>query len=330
MKKTITLADGNGGEENRKLITDVFYKAFHNEILNKSEDAAVIHRGELAFTTDSFTVDPLFFAGGDIGKLCICGTCNDLAMMGARPKYLTCAVIIEEGFAYEMLEKIVVSMQSELAKNRAMIVSGDTKVVPRGSVDKIFVTTTGIGEIIYSGISASNLQEGDIILLSRDIGAHGAAIFAAREGIELQSQLQSDCDSLYPTVQALIDAGVEIRAMRDATRGGLSAVLHEWASDSDVSIEIEEENIPISEEVKGICEILGFDATALANEGTFVLAVADGSASRALEVLREFHSSAQIIGDVSKRELKKVILHTAWGTSRFLELPSGELLPRIC
>lgn len=330
MKNTITLADGNGAEENNKLITDVFYKAFGNEILNKSEDAAVIHRGELAFTTDSFTVDPLFFAGGDIGKLSICGTCNDLAMMGARPKYLTCAVMIEEGFAYEMLEKIVASMQRELQNNGAIIVSGDTKVVPRGSVDKIFITTTGIGEIIYQGISAGNLEDGDTLLLSRDIGAHGAAIFVAREGIELESKLQSDCASLYPIVQALIDAGVKIRAMRDATRGGVSAVLHEWARASDVSIEVEEQKIAVSDEVQGICEILGFDATALANEGTFVLAVENDSAALALEVLREFHSSAQIIGDVSKRELKKVILHTAWGTSRFLELPSGELLPRIC
>lgn len=330
MKKRITLADGNGGQENQKLIDGLFYKAFENEILTKSEDAAVIHKGELAFSTDGFTVDPLFFAGGDIGKLSVCGTCNDLAMMGARPKYLSCAVIIEEGFAYEMLEKIVASMRQELGYNQAMIVSGDTKVVPRGSVDKIFITTTGIGEVLYPGISASKLQEGDTILVSRDIGAHGAAIFAAREGIELSSLLQSDCRSLFPIVQALIDADVKIHAMRDATRGGVGAVLHEWAKASNVSLEIEEQKIPVSDEVRGICEMLGFDATALANEGTFLLAVAKSSTSKALDVLRSFHSSAQIIGDVSKKELQKVILHTPWGTSRYLEMPSGELLPRIC
>ncbi len=330
MNKTVRLADGNGGEENHKLITEVFYKAFGNEILEQSEDAAVIHKGELAFTSDSFTVDPLFFAGGDIGKLSICGTCNDLAMMGAKPKYLSCSVIIEEGFAYEMLEKIVASMQLELAKNQAIVVTGDTKVVPRGSVDKIFINTTGIGEIIYQGISASKLQEGDLILVSRDIGAHGAAIFTAREGIELSSELQSDCESLYPSVQALIDAGIEIHAMRDATRGGVSAVLHEWARASDVCIEIQEQKIPLSDEVRGICEILGFDAISLANEGTFVLAIDQKSATKALDVLKTFHSNAEIIGDVSQKELQKVILHTPWGTSRYLEAPSGELLPRIC
>ncbi|MDY0120395.1 MAG: hydrogenase expression/formation protein HypE [Sulfurimonas sp.] len=330
MNKTVRLADGNGGEENHKLITEVFYKAFGNEILEQSEDAAVIHKGELAFTSDSFTVDPLFFAGGDIGKLSICGTCNDLAMMGAKPKYLSCSVIIEEGFAYEMLEKIVASMQLELAKNQAIVVTGDTKVVPRGSVDKIFINTTGIGEIIYQGISASKLQEGDLILVSRDIGAHGAAIFTAREGIELSSELQSDCESLYPSVQALIDAGIKIHAMRDATRGGVSAVLHEWARASDVCIEIQEQKIPLSDEVRGICEILGFDAISLANEGTFVLAIDQKSATKALDVLKTFHSNAKIIGDVSKKELQKVILHTPWGTSRYLEAPSGELLPRIC
>lgn len=330
MNKTIRLADGNGGEENHKLITEVFYKAFGNEILERSEDAAVIHKGELAFTSDSFTVDPLFFAGGDIGKLSICGTCNDLAMMGARPKYLSCSVIIEEGFSHELLERIVASMQQELAKNQAIVVTGDTKVVPRGSVDKIFINTTGIGEIIYQGISASKIQKGDSILVSRDIGAHGAAIFTAREGIELSSVLQSDCESLYPTVQALIDAGVEIHAMRDATRGGVSAVLHEWARASDVCIEIQEQKIPLSDEVQGICEILGFDATSLANEGTFVLAIDQKSATKALDVLKTFHSNAEIIGDVSTKELQKVILHTPWGTSRYLESPSGELLPRIC
>lgn len=330
MARTISLADGNGGVENNKLIRDVFYQAFGNEILAKAEDAAVIDGGRLAFCTDSFTVSPLFFAGGDIGKLSICGTCNDLSMMGAQPKYLSCSVIIEEGFSYEMLQNIVTSMQKELANNGAIIVSGDTKVVPRGSVDKIFITTSGVGEIVYEGLSAGGLGLGDVLLLSRDIGTHGASLFAAREGIELATSLQSDCRSLYPIVQALFDANIEIRAMRDATRGGVSAVLYEWAEQSNVCIEIQEEKISVCDEVRGICEILGFDAISLANEGTFVLAVSQDYAQKALAVLQAFHSQAQIIGEVSQRDPKKVILHTAWGTSRFLEAPSGELLPRIC
>jgi len=332
MNKVITLAQGNGGQENNELISKVFYKAFKNEILEKSEDAAIINEGKLAFSTDSFTVSPLFFAGADIGKLSICGTCNDLAMMGAAPKYLTCSVIIEEGFELRELEKIVRSMKKELEINNAIVVSGDTKVVPRGSVDKIFINTTGIGEVQKSGISSNNINQDDLILVSRDIGRHGASIFVAREGIEMSSTLESDCTSLYPQVKALIDADINITALRDATRGGLSAVLNEWAVQSNICIEVEEEKIPISDEVSGICEILGFDATALANEGTFVLAIKKEDAVKALEVLKTFESNymAAIIGKVSDSHLQKVILNSSWGTSRFLDTPSGELLPRIC
>lgn len=332
MNKTISLACGNGGEENNELISKVFYKAFKNEILDKSEDAAVIQNGELAFSTDSFTVSPLFFAGADIGKLAICGTCNDLAMMGAKPKYLTCSVIIEEGFETRELEKIVRSMKKELEINGAIVVSGDTKVVPSGSVDKIFINTTGIGEVIKKGISSNNITKDDVIIVNRDIGCHGAAIFVAREGIEMSSSLQSDCESLFPQVKALLDADIKITAMRDATRGGVSAVLNEWSRQSNICIEIEEENIPVSDEVKGICEMLGFEATALANEGTFVLAVNHEDAARALKVLKSFENCkrAATIGKVTDMHPKKVVLNSSWGTKRFLETPSGELLPRIC
>ena len=328
----ITLAHGNGGAENNQLIKDVFYEAFKNEILEKSEDAAIIQNGKLAFSTDSFTVTPLFFAGANIGKLAICGTCNDLAMMGAKPKYLTCSVIIEEGFDMEELKIIVASMKEELAKNEAIIVSGDTKVVPKGSVDKIFINTTGIGEVLYSGISSNSITKDDLILVSRDIGRHGATIFSAREGIELSSELKSDCASLYPMVKALIDEGVKITALRDATRGGLSAVLNEWAKQSNVCIEVEEEKIPVCDEVKGICEMLGFEASNLANEGTFVLAIKNEDAQKAIEVLQKFENgkTASIIGKVSDLHLQKVILNSAWGTKRFLDVPTGELLPRIC
>ncbi len=330
MTKNITIAHGNGGEENSELIKSIFYKHFENEILARSEDAAIIHNGELAFTTDSFTVSPLFFPGGDIGKLAVCGTCNDLAMMGAKPKYMTCSVIIEEGFSARELEKIVRSMKRELEINGAIVVSGDTKVVPKGSVDKLFINTTGIGEIIYQGISASSIKEGMSILVSRDVGAHGATIFAAREGIELESLLQTDCASLYPQVKALVDADIKMAALRDATRGGVSAVLNEWAKSSDICIEIEEEKIPVAQEVQGICELLGFEAVSLANEGTFVLTVAREDEERALEILHQTHGNAAIIGTVTDQHKGKVILNSSWGTKRFLDLPTGELLPRIC
>ncbi len=330
MTKTIGLAHGNGGQENNELIRDVFYKAFKNDILDKSEDAAIIEGGSLAFSTDSFTVTPLFFAGADIGKLAICGTCNDLAMMGAKPKYLTCSVIIEEGFSVDELQLIVSSMQKELLVNGAQVVSGDTKVVPRGSVDGIFINTTGIGEILQKGISSNSISEDDVILLSRDIGCHGATIFASREGIELSSALQSDCASLYPVVKSLIDDGINITAMRDATRGGVSAVLNEWARQSDICIEIDEEKIAISDEVMGLCELLGFDAMSLANEGTFLLAVKKEEAEKAELILKTFNNNASIIGRVTDKHLKKVITNSAWGTQRFLDTPSGELLPRIC
>ncbi len=328
--KKIKLAHGNGGEENSELISKVFYKAFKNSILEKSEDAAIIEDGRLAFSTDSFTVSPLFFAGADIGKLAVCGTCNDLAMMGAKPKYLTCSVIIEEGFAIDKLELIVESMRKELEINDAIVVSGDTKVVPRGSVDKIFINTTGIGEILKSGISSNNITKEDVIIVSRDIGCHGATIFASREGIELSSDLKSDCVSLYPTVKKLIEMGVNISAMRDATRGGVSAVLNEWASQSNICIEIQEDKILVSDEVMGLCELLGFDAMSLANEGTFVLAVKKDDADKTLKLLKEFNSNAAIVGSVTDKYPKKVILNSAWGTQRFLDMPTGELLPRIC
>jgi len=329
MENSITLAHGNGGFENQELIEKIFFKNFKNSLL-KSEDSALIENNRLAFTTDSYTVSPIFFNGGDIGKISICGTCNDIAMMGAKPKYLTCSVIIEEGFLVSDLEKIVQSMKRELNINGAVIVAGDTKVVPKGSVDKIFINTTAVGEVLYSGISSSNLKEGVTILVSRDIGTHGATIFLEREGMELYSDLKSDCASLFPTVKRLIDSGLEIVAIRDATRGGISAVLNEWANSSNITIEIEEERVPISDEVRGACEMLGFEAYNLANEGTFVLAVPKREEQRALEILREDNPNANIIGTVTAEYPKRVLLKSSWGTKRFLELPTGELLPRIC
>jgi hydrogenase expression/formation protein HypE len=331
MQKNITLSMGNGGEENNELIQNIFYKYFKNDILNKSEDAAVLKAsGNIAYSTDSFTVSPLFFSGADIGKLAVCGTCNDLAMMGAKPKYLTMGVIIEEGFSTRDLEKIVRSMKKELDINEVIIVSGDTKVMPKGTIDKIIINTSGIGEIQYEGISSNNITSDDLILVSRDIGAHGATIFCAREGIELESDLKSDCASLYPIVKKLIDKNIKITALRDATRGGVSAVLNEWAKQSNICIEVDEDKIPVSQEVQGICEMLGFEATALANEGTFCLAIPEDNVNKALDILKKFNDNAVILAKVTNSHNKKVILNSSYGTQRFLDTPSGELLPRIC
>ncbi|MGZ5208954.1 MAG: hydrogenase expression/formation protein HypE [Sulfuricurvum sp.] len=332
MTKTIILAQGNGGEENADLISKIFYKHFKNEILEKSEDAAIIDGGRLAFTTDSFTVSPIFFEGGDIGKLGICGTCNDLAMMGAKPTYMTCAVIVEEGFLTADLETIVLSMKKELVINGAQIVCGDTKVVPRGAVDKIFINTTGIGVVQKSGISSNSVSEADTIIVSNEIGKHGATIFAAREGMKFESDLSSDCTSLWPLVEKLLEENIQVTAMRDATRGGVAAVLNEWAKQSNVCIEVNEEAIPVSDTVRGICEILGFEAYNLANEGTFVLAVKSHDASRAVEILKTFEASKQasVIASVTHQYDGRVILLSTWGSKRFMDLPSGELLPRIC
>ena len=323
----ITLAYGGGGEETNKLINGLFYKYFDNEILKSAEDAAVLNMDKkIAFTTDSFTVSPIFFNGGDIGKLSIAGTCNDVAMMGAKPKYLTCSFMIEEGLEFNELEMIVKSMADELKKVGAKIVGGDTKVVPSGSVDKIFINTSGIGEILKEGISAHNIKPRDKIIVSRDIGRHGSVIMAHRYGVE--TELESDCKVLWPEVKALIDNNINIKAMRDATRGGLSAVLNEWVKASRVGIDIFEENIPISDEVMGLCEIFGFEPMDLANEGTFVIAVDEKDAKKAEEILKEFNQSASIIGEA--KEGDKVVMNSSYGTKRVMELPKGELLPRIC
>ncbi len=331
--KSVQLSHGGGGEETNTLINDLFYRYFENDILIKAEDAAVLEvKKKIAFTTDSFTVSPIVFNGGDIGKLSIAGTVNDLAMMGARPLYLSSAFMIEEGLSYDTLKQIVESMAKELAKSGAKIVCGDTKVVPRGSLDKIFINTAGIGEIEQEDISVSNLEQGDVIMASRDVGRHGATILMEREGLDISSDLQSDCETLWPAVEGLIKEDIAVHSLRDATRGGLSAVLNEWAQASDICIEVEEDSVGISDQVRGICEMFGFEAMDLANEGTFILAVASEDAEKALQVLRQYHfcENASVIGTVSEKYPSKVVLHSAHGTSRFLDLPKGELLPRIC
>ncbi len=333
-ERKIMLSQGGGGEETNSLIKELFFKYFDNEILLKMEDAAVLtlNSNKIAFTTDSFTVNPIFFNGGNIGKLAIAGTVNDISMMGAKPLYLTCSFMIEEGFAYKDLEKIVKSMSEELKISGAKIVAGDTKVVPKGSVDGIFINTSGIGEIIKEGISAHNLSSGDSIIVSNEVGNHGACILAKREDIELDMELKTDCASLWPMIEALIKEGVKIKSLRDATRGGLSAVLNEWAETSGVCIEVDEDKIPVADEVKGICEMLGFEPYEFANEGTMIICVEEGEEEKTLAILQKFDitKKASFIGKVSNKYKQKVILNTPWGSSRYLEPPKGELLPRIC
>ncbi len=333
MEKTVQLSHGGGGKEMNRLISSIFFKAFNNPILASEEDAAVLTlNGKTAFTTDSFTVSPLFFAGGNIGKLAVAGTVNDLAMMGAEPQYLSCSFIIEEGFAIADLKLIVETMATELHKSGTRVVCGDTKVVPKGCADGLFINTSGVGRILHPNISVKNLQLGDAIIVSGDIGRHGAAILMAREALNLDSELTSDCANLWPVVEQLIAANINIHAMRDATRGGLAAVLNEWALASNVGIKVEEKQIPVSEEVKGLCELYGFEPYDLANEGTFILAVPANVAEKTLNIIQRYShcDNAAIIGHVQSEHQGKVILTTPWGSSRYLDLPHGELLPRIC
>ncbi|WP_086241148.1 hydrogenase expression/formation protein HypE [Campylobacter devanensis] len=326
--KKILLAHGGGGQEMNELINGLIFRIFDNEILAQSNDSAILNlSGKLAFSTDSFVVSPTKFPGGDIGKIAVCGTINDLAMVGAKPRYISCALIIEEGLGIDELKEILNSMKSTADEAGVSIVCGDTKVVSKGSCDKIFINTSGIGEIIKES-RVGNLKSGAKILLSGDVGRHGAVILANRN--ELNLDLQSDCKPLNNVVEALLNANIAPLAMRDATRGGLSAVLNEWAKACGRDIKISEESIAVSDEVMGICEILGFEPYELANEGTFVLAVEPQDEMRALEILREFDSSANTIGEILDSNKGDVIIQNSYGASRFMEPPKGELLPRIC
>lgn len=329
----VTLAHGSGGEAMSRLIHELFYEAFDNPVLRQADDAAVFDLpSPLAMTTDSFVVSPLFFPGGNIGTLAACGTVNDLAMMGAEPKYLSCGFILEEGFSLTELRTIVESMAHELRAIGARIITGDTKVVPRGHGGGVYINTTGIGSVRYAGLGTATLRAGDALIVSGPIGDHGATIYTCREEIAMQSALRSDCATLWPVVAKLIDAKLSIRAMRDATRGGLAAVLHEWAAASNLSAAIEPHTIPVRPEVQGLCELLGFEPWHLANEGTFVLAVPASEVDAILQVLHQQTccTQAACIGTLQPEHPGKVILKSEWGTKRLMEPPGGELLPRIC
>ncbi len=331
-KNIITLAEGSGGIESQELIAE-YFQPFLN-LKQHTEDAGIFNAtGAMAVSTDAYTVSPLFFPGGDIGKLSICGSLNDIAMMGAKGAYLTCSFVIEEGFLKSHLQTILSSMAKELQKAQVSIISGDTKVVQKGTLQGMSITTTAIGEVEYHGLSASGLKAEDSIILTSYAGTHGALIYALRKGIELQSSLQSDCKQLYPIIAPLFKE-IHIHALRDATRGGIAAVLNEWAHSSNIGIVIEQEKIPFQQEVLGISEFLGLDPLCLANEGAALIAVPEQYAHTALDILA--HNGAKeaaIIGRAVNMHHKKVVSINKIGhlqSKQIIEYPSGEILPRIC
>ena len=337
---TVTLAHGSGGKAMRDLIDDVFVDAFDNPALAPLEDqarfdlAALQAGGDrLALTTDSYVVDPLFFPGGDIGKLAVCGTVNDLAVGGARPLYLTCGMIIEEGFPIDELRRIAASMRAAAEAAGVAIVTGDTKVVHRGAADKLFINTAGVG-VIPAGteIAAQRARPGDVVLVNGLLGDHGAAILDARGDLALETPIESDCAPLNGLVETLLEACPGVHCLRDATRGGVATVLNEFAQAAGVGIEIDEPALPLREAVKGFCEILGLDPLYLANEGKLVALLPEAQAEAALDALRghPLGRQAAVIGRVTEAPEGAVIMNTLFGGQRVVDMLVGEQLPRIC
>jgi hydrogenase expression/formation protein HypE len=331
----VLLAHGGGGKLMHQLIETMFLATFGNGEYNRHDAAAIdLKSSKIAFTTDSYVVRPLFFPGGDIGSLAVNGTVNDLAMCGARPLYLSVGFILEEGLPMATLWQVVRSIQQAAIAANVQIVTGDTKVVDKGKADGIFINTAGIGTIGHSlAIAPQSVKAGDTILLNGDLGRHGIAIMAVREGLEFESQIESDSTPLAGLVLQLLEAGIEIHCLRDLTRGGLSSALNEIAQAAGVTIAIDESCIPVREDVQGACEILGFDPLYVANEGRFVAFVAPSDVQRALETMRShpFGASAQIIGRVTDTATSGfVTMKTKIGSQRLVDMLSGEQLPRIC
>ncbi|MEA4922529.1 MAG: hydrogenase expression/formation protein HypE [Eubacteriaceae bacterium] len=324
----ITMAHGSGGKAGEELMSNIFGKYFKNEILDKMEDAAVLRiNGKVAFSTDSFVVTPIEFKGGDIGKLCVCGTVNDLLMMGAEPAYITCGFILEEGLDIDVLDRVTASMAAQAEKAGVKIVAGDTKVV-EGS-GGMFINTSGIGIIPEErDVSAANCRPGDRIILSGNLGDHHACILSAR--MEIENDIKSDCGCLGDITKALFDAGINVKTMRDVTRGGLGTILNEIADTSGCRIEVTEEDIPVSEEVRGFADILGLDPLYMGNEGKMIAVVSGDRADEALKAIRatEHGKDAAFIGEV--KEGKGTYIITPLGASRVLDVLYGEGLPRIC
>jgi hydrogenase expression/formation protein HypE len=334
-KDTVLLGHGSGGTLSGELVREVFLRAFENPVLARLDDQAIvqINGARLAFTTDSFVVKPLFFPGGDIGSLAVHGTVNDLAMGGAKPLFLSAAFILEEGLSMEVLRRVVASMHQAAAAAGVVIVTGDTKVVEKGSGDQLFINTSGIG-LVAEGVnlSADQARFGDLVLLSGTIGDHGIAILAEREGLEFDSQIQSDSAALHDLVANMLAVSRNIRCMRDPTRGGVSSALNEIAATSKVGIELMEREIPVREEVRGACEMLGLDPLYVANEGKLI---AIAPAEDARELLASMQNNplgknARIIGRVTDAHPGLVTMRTDFGTSRIVDMLAGDQLPRIC
>lgn len=337
----IVLAHGGGGRLTHQLIEKIFLPAFGNPMLEQRHDGAVLPLdgvnpgSRLAFTTDSFVVHPLIFPGGTIGDLAIYGTVNDLAMCGARPLYLSAGFILEEGLAMDTLRTVVASMQHAAANAGVKLVTGDTKVVDRGKGDGIFVNTSGIGLIesnLKSTIGPSAVQVGDAVIVSGDLGRHGVAILSVREGLEFESPILSDTACIWPAVEALLNAGIDIHCLRDLTRGGLATTLNEIAADRNLCIKLEEELIPVHETVQSACEILGLDPLYVANEGRFAVFVPASQLNSALEIMKkvEVSEGSVCVGNVQQTPGRTVVLQSRIGGNRVVDMLSGEQLPRIC
>jgi hydrogenase expression/formation protein HypE len=332
---TVTLAHGGGGKLMHQLLEKMVLPAFRNDLLESRHDGAVFPApsGRLAFTTDSYVVRPLFFLGGDIGSLAVNGTVNDLAMCGARPLYLSCGMILEEGLPMETLWAVVQSLKESAQRAGVQLVTGDTKVVDKGKGDGVFLNTSGVGVIEHNlTIAPTSVRAGDAVLLSGDIGRHGIAIMATREGLEFETAIESDCAPLNGTVQRLLDAGLELHCLRDLTRGGLGTTLIEIAETAKLQVAIDEMKIGVREDVAGACEVLGFDPLYVANEGRMVVFVPEREAERALDILRNGPGGdfAAHIGTVKSDSPGMVTMKSRIGTTRIVDMLSGEQLPRIC
>ena len=334
MESRVLLAHGSGGKLSHDLIEKSFITTLGNPILNKLDDSAVFEfSGRLAFTTDSFIVSPIFFPGGDIGKLAVCGTVNDLSMSGATPLYLSLSFIIEEGLPIDELEKIVRSIYQTADEAGVKIVTGDTKVVNKGSADKLFINTSGVGIVPPEvNISAANAIVGDKVILSGNLGNHGIAVLSQREGLKFQVPIPSDCAPLNKMVAEILETSANIHCLRDPTRGGAATTLNDFAEQSQVGIRIEEEKIPVDKAVLAACELLGFDPLYIANEGKLIAIVDPVDADKILSKIRQNHygTDASIIGEVVSEHPGQVVMKTSLGASRIVDVLVGELLPRIC
>ncbi|OFZ19392.1 MAG: hydrogenase expression/formation protein HypE [Bdellovibrionales bacterium GWB1_55_8] len=334
----ITLAHGNGGKFTHELVERIFVPRFASSELSELADSAILSlpetaSGKVVFTTDSHVVTPLFFPGGDIGKLAVCGTLNDLAVMGAKPLFLSCGWIIEEGFDIEKLEKIADSMADAARAQGVRVVTGDTKVVERGAADGVYLNTSGIGVLLPGApLGARSIQAGDAVIVSGSMGDHGIAIYAGREGISLRTELKSDCAAVFPLVELAMKICPDIRVMRDPTRGGLATTLNEFVRGTRLGIQVDESQIPVRPEVKGVCELLGFDPLYVANEGKLVLVVPAERATAVVSAMKahELGRAACTIGHVTERAPGRVFLRTLVGGDRILDMLAGDMLPRIC